>query len=105
MLNGTQITDRGVENLGHLSKLGWFELEWTDIGDEGIHHLKHLTQSTTLRISGTRVSRSGIESISNLSSSLDELWIERTNVTDEEIRLIKLNRPTTTIVGGGEVLR
>jgi hypothetical protein len=48
-LNGTQITDAGIEHLKGVTKLGYLDLSGTQITDAGIQQLKQSMPKLQIR--------------------------------------------------------
>ena len=80
-LNGTQVTDAGLENLKGLTQLQGLHLGGTQVGDAGLEHLKGLTQLQWLNLDGTKISDMGLENLNRLTQ-LQGLYLSNTKVSD-----------------------
>ena len=98
LINQSKVTDAGIENLASKSKLLWLEMRHIDIGDEGLLQLKDLPSLITLRLNDTRVTYEGVKQILPRFKKLQELWINRTQVTPEEVAAIRRDWPTLQVV-------
>jgi hypothetical protein len=80
-LDGTQVTDAGLEHLKGLTALQGLYLDGTQVTDAGLEHLKGLTALQWLYLDGTQVTDAGLEHLKGLTA-LQELWLGDTQVTD-----------------------
>ncbi len=62
-LDGTQVTDAGLEHLKGMTILQLLYLNDTQITDVGLGHLKGLPNLDSLHLNGTQVTDRGIESL------------------------------------------
>ena len=68
-LDGTQVTDAGLEHLKGLTRLQSLDLSGTQVTDAGLEHLKGLTQLQWLSLEGTQVTDAGLEHLKGLTNS------------------------------------
>ena len=59
-LDGTRVSDEGMEYLSGMSTLDTLSLNGTEIGDDGLAHLSKMTELSSLRLYGTRVTTEGV---------------------------------------------
>lgn len=59
ILNGTEITDAGLDEIGKMTTLAHLYLENTQVTDKGVEKLKSLKGLETIWLSGTKVSAGG----------------------------------------------
>jgi Leucine Rich repeat len=81
-LHRTQLTDRGLEQIGTFQSLKELDLSSTRITDAGLVHLTGLTRLARLSLSGARVTPDGLIQLRNMHQ-LESLDISWTNVTDK----------------------
>ncbi len=84
-LQGTQLTDSGLEHLKGLTNMDSLNLSSTQIGDAGLIHLSGFSSLTDLALSNTKISDEGLKHLSGLSS-LTELALFNIKVTDEGLK-------------------
>lgn len=65
-LDGSSITNSGLEHLGKLTALQTLDLQNTTITDEGLLQLKSLTQLKLLLLTGSQVTRDAVAEIRKL---------------------------------------
>jgi HEAT repeat protein len=87
-LNGSQITDRGLEFLSGLSKLQVLCIGDTQITDEGVAKLKGLVDLRELWLRGTGVADDGLAHIEKLTR-LEFLLLGRTTIGDAGLAHLK----------------
>ncbi len=58
-LRGTDVTDKQLKHIAHLTGLEFVNLQSTRIGDGGVRHLKNLHRLRTLDLSAFSVEREG----------------------------------------------
>jgi len=75
-LNGTQVTDGGLEHLKGLSQLDELDLTDTKVTDAGLEQLKWLSKLEKLWLDGTKVIDKGVE---KLQQSLPNYQISHGN--------------------------
>jgi internalin A len=97
-INGTQVTDAGLKHLDGMSKLWWLEMEWNNISDEGLAELKDLPSLKALRVTDSRVTNEGVKRALARFKNLQEIWIDRTRVTPEEVAAIRAAWPKLQVV-------
>ncbi|MGA2257086.1 MAG: hypothetical protein ABSG53_20735 [Thermoguttaceae bacterium] len=96
-LEGTQITDAGLENLKGFTQLQDLELEDTKITDAGLEHLKGCRQLEYLSLTGTPIADAGLVRLEAMSQ-LKRLWLEGTKVTDVGLKKLHQALPNCEIV-------
>ena len=80
-LDGTQVTDAGLENLEGATRLRTLSLEFNErITDGGLKHLEGMDQLKQLCLSGTQVTDAGLERLRAMEE-LEDLWLRNTQVT------------------------
>ncbi len=62
-LNGTHITDAGLQHLAELSQLSGLNVEGTQVTDVGLEHLEEMSHLDWLRLSGTKVTNEGVKKL------------------------------------------
>lgn len=121
-VNGTGITDRGVEAVAGMRTLETLWMNDTRVGDEGLARLSTIHTLTDLRLDNTSISDRGLayvgllanlrvlsvagtgvtdSGLANLQSctQLEELVEEGTNVTDSGVRLLRARHPQCLVYG------
>jgi len=86
IVDGTQVTDDSLKELGSLPRLTTFRAYATAIGDEGAAQLLG-SKLTTLALGRSRLTDRGLESLAQISS-LTSLDVSQTAVTDRGLALI-----------------
>jgi hypothetical protein len=87
-LDGTQVTDAGLEHLKGLSQLRTLNLKDTQVTDAGLKRLKGLSQLQSLDLANTRATDAGLEYLNGLTQ-LQTLFLEGTQVTDAGLEHLK----------------
>ena len=72
ILEGTSVTDAGLEPLGALTGLYFLNLNETRVSDAGLEHLKGLTLLTELQLKGTRVTDEGVKKLQQSLPDCDD---------------------------------
>ncbi len=80
-LDGTKVTDAGLEHLKGLTQLRTLNLSGTTITDSGLKHLQSFTELQKVNLRGTKVTDAGLQHIAGLTQ-LQELNLTHTRVTD-----------------------
>ncbi len=87
-LEGTNITDAGLDHLERLARLKKLSLINTVITDKGLAHLKGLTHLETLDLSATKITDQGLANLKGLAN-LRELNLGLTKITDAGLDHLK----------------
>ena len=87
-LDGTKVSDAGLEHLKGLTQLQWLYLDGTKVSDAGLEHLKGLTQLQRLDLDDTKVSDAGLEHLKGLTQ-LQKLDLNGTKVSDAGLEHLK----------------
>jgi Leucine-rich repeat (LRR) protein len=102
-LNGTTVTDAGLEHLKRLIQLQRLSLAFTKVTDAGLKHLNGLTQLQRLDLAFTKVSNAGLGHLEGLTE-LQSLNLSGTSVTDAGVgHLTGLTNLGTLDLGNTEV--
>ena len=83
-MSRTQVSDKELMSIRHLTGLKGLELAYTAITNGGLDIISSLKNLHTLGLTNTGLSNSGIKSLKNLSN-LRELWLNGTLIDDEGI--------------------
>ena len=81
-LRGTEVTDKGLEQLKELKSLVRLHLERTKITDAGLAHLAALENLEYLNLYGTEITDAGVQSLAG-SKKLKRLYVWQTKMTEE----------------------
>lgn len=95
-LNGTPVTDAGLQHLKGLDHLERLGLNQTRITDAGLEHLRGLNRLQVLGLMGTQITDAGLEHIKGLNQ-LHVLWLDGTQVTDQGETKLKQALPKCTM--------
>jgi hypothetical protein len=99
-LDGTEVTDAGMEHLKGLTQLQWLDIGGTKITDAGLEHIKSLTQLQNLCLRGTEVTDAGLEHVQGLTQ-LYGLDLFLTKTTDVGVKKLQQVLPNCTITVRG----
>lgn len=99
-LDGTLLTDAGMEIIDAFPKLTRLQLANTEITDEGLIKLQKLERLQHLNLVGTRVTAAGVAQLKNLKA-LKTLYLYRTSVNPSDWRELQQIFSETTIDTGG----
>jgi len=105
-LNGTRVTDAGLEHVKGLTNLQWLCLTRTKVTDAGLVHLEGLTNLQWLELNNTKITDVGLVHLKGLSS-MTHLHLQGTKVTDaglkhlRELNLTYLDLRFTHVTDGG----
>ncbi len=80
-LDGTSITDAGLEHVVGMSRLRELYLCDTQITDAGLGHIKRLKELETLWLDGTAITDAGLKHLKGLNQ-LQSLFLNFTGITD-----------------------
>jgi Leucine-rich repeat (LRR) protein len=92
-----QISNAGLENLKKLKSLQRLALGDTQVTDEGLVHLKELKSLALLSLIGTKVTDAGVEHLKEIKA-LQRLWLSGTKVTDAGVAELKKALPECKII-------
>ena len=95
-LNGTRVSDAGLEHLKGLTRLQELCLGGTKVSDAGLKHLKGLTQLKTLYLGQTAVGDTGLQYLKGLTQ-LKTLYLDQTKVSDAGVIDLQKALPNTYI--------
>ena len=87
-MEGTRITDAGLEDVGRLSQLQCLDLATTRVNDAGLARLTGLRKLTELNLRETRVTDAGVAHLAGLTS-LESLDLSGTKVSDNGMVYLK----------------
>jgi Leucine-rich repeat (LRR) protein len=93
----TQVTDAGLEHLQGLKQLQWLALDETKVTDAGLEHLQGLGQLRELQLNGTQVTDAGLEHLKGLGQ-LQTLRLTGTHVTDAGVGKLQQTLPKCNIL-------
>lgn len=79
-LAGTQVTDKGLENLAGLEVLTRLHLSHTEVGDQGLSYLSACKQLAFLNLFNTPVTDNGLPHLQNIPS-LKEVHLYKTAIS------------------------
>lgn len=96
-LRGTEVTDKGLEQLKELKSLARLHLERTKITDAGLAHLAALENLEYLNLYGTETTDAGVQSLAGLKK-LKRLYVWQTKVTEEGQAKFKTANTTAQLV-------
>ncbi len=96
-LRGTEVTDKGLEQLKELKGLVRLHLERTKITDAGVAHLAALANLEYLNLYGTEVTDAGIQALAG-SKNLKRIYVWQTKVTEEGQAKFKAVNTTAQLV-------
>ncbi len=96
-LRGTEVTDKGLEQLKELKSLVRLHLERTKITDAGLAHLAALENLEYLNLYGTEVTDAGVQSLAG-SKKLKRLYVWQTKVTEEGQAKFKTTNTTAQLI-------
>jgi hypothetical protein len=74
MLNGSAVTDVGLENIGNLTRLKYLDLRDTPITDAGLKHLAKLHSLEKLYLSGTDTTEAGLQELQSKLPRCKVTW-------------------------------
>src|SRR5262249_15460346 len=95
-LDGSSVTDAGLEHLKGLTGLQYLSLTNTGITDAGLEHLEGLTELQSLFLKNTSISDAGLEHLKGLTG-LRQLWLVQTQVSEAAARKLKAALPECAI--------
>lgn len=96
-LRGTEVTDKGLENVKELKSLVRLHLERTKITDAGLANLAGLENLEYLNLYGTEVTDAGLQSLAGLKN-LKKLYVWQTKITEEGQAKFKAAAAKVTLV-------
>ncbi len=96
-LRGTEVTDKGLEQLKDLKSLVRLHLERSKITDAGLAHLAGLENLEYLNLYGVEVTDAGVQSLAGLKK-LKRLYVWQTKVTEEGQAKFKAANTTAQLV-------
>ena len=96
-LRGTEVTDKGLEQLKDLKSLVRLHLERTKITDAGLANLAALENLEYLNLYGVEVTDAGVQSLAGLKK-LKRLYVWQTKVTEEGQAKFKAANTTAQLV-------
>ena len=96
-LRGTEVTDKGLEQLKDMKSLVRLHLERTKITDAGLAHLAGLENLEYLNLYGVEVTDAGVQSLAGLKK-LKRLYVWQTKVTEEGQAKFKAANTTAQLV-------
>ncbi len=96
-LRGTEITDKGLEQLKDLKSLVRLHLERTKITDAGLANLAALENLEYLNLYGVEVTDAGVQSLAGLKK-LKRIYVWQTKVTEEGQAKFKAANTTAQLV-------
>jgi hypothetical protein len=106
-LDGTKVSDAGLEKLKRFGHLRWLFLGSTSVGDAGLKHFQGLSRLQWLDLNGTHVSDAGLEKLKPLRE-LEWLDLNGSTVSDagldhlkgfNQLRWLGLIRTQVTVEG------
>lgn len=95
-LNGTNVTDQGLEDVAKMSSIQVLNLSKTKVTDKGLKPLLSLNNLVWLLLSDTDITDSGLDALAGMKS-LHHLTVGNTKVTPEGIKRMKDANPKLTI--------
>lgn len=96
-LRGTEVTDKGLEQLKDLKSLARLHLERTKITDAGLAHLAALENLEYVNLYGTETTDAGVQSLAGLKK-LKRLYVWQTKVTEEGQAKFKAANTTAQLI-------
>ena len=87
-LSDTNITDKGLQQVGKLKNLTRLSLDNTAISDKGLAYLKHSESLLYLNLYHTSISDKGLKNLENIRN-LKALYLWQTQVTPQGVALVK----------------
>ena len=97
ILDGTKVTNAGMQQIKGLSKLKTLYTSKTRVGDDGLAFIAELGQLERLKINETPISDRGLLKLKGLKS-LTYLEIHQTAVTDDAIEELRRALPKLEVV-------
>ena len=91
-LQGTQLTDSGLEHLKGLTNMGSLNLSSTQIGDAGLKHLSGLSLLTDLALFNTKVTDEGLKHLAGMVN-LEKIDLDDTQTTPEGRAMLRQALP------------
>ena len=96
-VNRETVGPQWLQKLGFgIDRVVEVDLEGTEITDDGLQHLSSLPNLGCLRLDGTRISDDGLKHLSGLAN-LQELFLEKTQVTDNGVKMLQESLPNCVI--------
>ena len=95
-LDGTQITDVGMESLARIPSIVHLHLFDTQIGDSGVAHLSRLPNLVSLDLARTKVTDEGLKHLSG-HQKLRTLMLSDTAVSDAGMKHLTSNSTLRTV--------
>ncbi|MEW4564306.1 hypothetical protein AB1K70_17340 [Bremerella sp. JC770] len=89
ILDGSQITDKGMKHLAGLTNLQSLSVANTSITDEGLKSIGQLKSLESLNLAGTEISDQGLAHLSSLTE-LSSLDLSDTNISDQGLAHVRL---------------
>jgi hypothetical protein len=80
LLDGSLVTDQGLDALSSLSRLKVLSLSYTKVSGKGLSRLRGLTTLEVLRLNSTLVDDNGVQHVQRLSN-LRELWLQGNEIS------------------------
>jgi hypothetical protein len=99
-LEGSDITDAGLESLSGLQRLKRLSLRGTPITDAGLAHLKDLPALEEVDLESTQVTDAGMETLAAISS-LRKVYFDRSGPTTAGIDFLKSANPQIRVFRKG----
>ena len=96
-LGGTEVTDKGLEQIKDAKGLAKLHLEKTKVTDAGLANLAGLENLEYLNLYGTDVTDAGLQTLAGLKN-LKKLYVWQTKVTEEGQAKFKAAAPHVKIV-------
>ena len=96
-LRGTEVTDKGLEQIKDLKSLVRLHLERTKITDAGLAQLAALENLEYLNLYGTETTDAGLQSLAGLKK-LKRIYVWQTKVTEEGQTKFKAANTTAQLV-------
>jgi hypothetical protein len=87
-LSGTNITDKGVQQVGKLKNLTRLSLDNTAISDKGLSYLQQSKSLLYLNLYTTQITDKGLRSLEGIKN-LQALYLWQTQVTPRGVALVK----------------
>lgn len=96
-LHGTQITDAGLVHIQTLDNLDFLNLGNTDITDAGLAYVKDLKKLELLWLDETTITDAGLVNLQGLRS-LTLLVLDNTQITEQGVERLKETLPISTAI-------
>ncbi|MBG29535.1 MAG: hypothetical protein CMI31_05985 [Opitutae bacterium] len=96
-LSKTQVTNKGMLNVGKCRNLTHLNLRDTQIGDEGLAGLRNLENLWYLNLLNTKVTNRGLSTLAEIKS-LQEVYLWQSDVTASGVQELRAALPNTKIL-------